>query len=138
VTLVHQKPVLFATTVRRNIAYGLHAAGLPSDVIGSRVQAIIEEMNLSEVAGKHARRLSGGEAQRVVLARALVLETPVVLLDEPTNSLDEASKPLLSELLLRATKKRNTAVVIATHAINYVSALTERFIRMESGKILET
>jgi ABC-type cobalamin/Fe3+-siderophores transport system ATPase subunit len=95
-------------------------------------------MNLSEVAGKHARRLSGGEAQRVVLARALVLETPVVLLDEPTNSLDEASKPLLSELLLRATKKRNTAVVIATHAINYVSALTERFIRMESGKILET
>jgi tungstate transport system ATP-binding protein len=138
VTLVHQKPVLFSTTVRRNVAYGLHAMGLPSQDIDRRVQSMIKDMNLSEVADKHARTLSGGEAQRAVLARALVLETPIVLLDEPTNSLDEASKPLLNELLLRAAGKRGTTVLLATHAMNFVSALTDRIIRMESGKILGT
>jgi tungstate transport system ATP-binding protein len=138
VTLVHQKPILFSTTVRRNIAYGLHALGLPSEDVERRVQTIIKDMNLSEVADKHARKLSGGEAQRAVLARALVLETPIILLDEPTNSLDDASNPLLHELLVRAAEKRGTTVLLATHAMNFVSALTERIIRMESGKILET
>ena len=135
VTLVHQKPVLFSTTVWHNIAYGLHAVGTPAHEIRHRVQAIIEEMNLSELADKHARKLSGGEAQRAILARALVLETPIILLDEPTNSLDDASKPVLRDLLVRAAEKRGATVVLATHAMNFVSTLTERTIRMESGKI---
>jgi tungstate transport system ATP-binding protein len=137
VTLVHQRPVLFSTTVRRNVAYGLHALGLSSEDSERRVRAIIKDMNLSDIADKHARRLSGGEAQRAVLARALVLETPIVLLDEPTNSLDEASNPLLHELLVRAAEKRGTTILLATHAMNFVNSLTERIIRMESGKILE-
>ena len=136
VTLVHQNPVLFSTTVRGNISYGLRAMGLPSHEIRGRVGTIIEEMNLSEVAEKQARKLSGGEAQRVVLARALVLETPVVLLDEPTNSLDDASRPLLREMLSRASAKRGATVVLATHDVNFVASLTERIVRLEAGKIL--
>jgi tungstate transport system ATP-binding protein len=135
VTLVHQKPVLFSTTVRHNIAYGLHASGLHAKEIKDRVQAIIEEMRLTDVAEKQARKLSGGEAQRVVLARALVLETPVVLLDEPTNSLDDASGPILRELLIRASEKRGATVVLATHAMNFVVSLTDRVVRLEGGKI---
>jgi tungstate transport system ATP-binding protein len=138
VTLVHQKPVLFSTTVRHNIAYGLHASGFHAKEIKNRVQAIIEEMKLTEVAEKQARKLSGGEAQRAVLARALVLETPIVLLDEPTNSLDDASRPILRELLLRASEKRGATVVLATHAMNFVASLTDRIIRLEGGKILES
>ena len=138
VTLVHQKPVLFSTTVRHNIAYGLHAMGLHAKEVKDRVQAIIEEMKLTEVAEKQARKLSGGEAQRAVLARALVLETPIVLLDEPTNSLDNASRPILRELLLRASEKRGATVVLATHAMNFVVSLTNRIVRLEGGKILES
>lgn len=138
VTLVHQKPVLFSTTVRRNIAYGLHAWGVHSKDVRDRVQAIIEEMRLTGVADKPARKLSGGEAQRAILARALVLETPIILLDEPTNSLDSASKPILRELLLKANERRGATIVLATHAMNFVSSLTDKIIRMEEGKILQS
>ncbi len=137
VTLVHQKPIVFPMTVRHNIAYGLHAQGLPPHEINNRVQSIIEEMQLSALADKQARKLSGGETQRVVLARALVLETPILLLDEPTNSLDDASKPILRDMLLRAAEQRGASVVLATHAMNFVSILTEKIIRMENGKILQ-
>jgi len=137
VTLVHQKPVVFSMTARNNIAYGLHAQGLRSQEVRHRVEYIIEKMQLSPLADKQARTLSGGEAQRVVLARALVLETPILLLDEPTNSLDDASKSILHDLLLRAVEERGATVVLATHAMNFVSTLTETILRMESGKIAE-
>jgi tungstate transport system ATP-binding protein len=138
VTVVHQKPILFSTTVRKNIAYGLHAAGLHAKEIRQRVQAIIEETNLRNVADKLSRRLSGGEAQRAVLARALVLETPILLLDEPTNSLDDASRPILGDMLHKASRMRGAAIVIATHDTNFVSSLTDRIVRLESGKILKS
>jgi ABC-type sulfate/molybdate transport systems ATPase subunit len=66
-----------------------------------------------------------------------VLETPILLLDEPTNSLDDASKYILRDLLLRAVEERGATVVLATHAMNFVSTLTETILRMESGKIAE-
>lgn len=137
VTLVHQKPVLFSTSVRNNIAYGLHALGLSSGEIKPRIKSICEEMNLLELADKPARKLSGGEAQRVVLARALILETPILLLDEPTNSLDETSKSTLRDSLIRAADIRGTTVVLATHALNFVETLTKHVVRMENGRIPE-
>jgi tungstate transport system ATP-binding protein len=137
VTLVHQKPILFLTSVRNNIAYGLRASGMNAIEIRHRVQAIIEEAKLAEVAEKHARKISGGEAQRAVLARALVLETPVLLLDEPTNSLDDASRPIFSELLSRANRARRTTIIIATHDVDFASSLSPRIIRLDGGKIVE-
>ncbi len=136
VTLVHQKPILFSTTVWNNIAYGLKALGLPSSEIKSRVQSIVRNTGLSDVAEKQARKLSGGEAQRAVLARALVLETPVVLLDEPTNSLDDSFKPVLSDLLLKVNRRLSTTILMATHDLNFVSSLGGRIVQMERGKII--
>lgn len=138
VTLVHQKPVLFSTTVWNNIAYGLKAVGLPSGEIKFRVQAIVRDTGLSDVAERQARRLSGGEAQRVVLARAMVLQTPVILLDEPTNSLDDSFKPILCELLLKANRRRGITIVMATHDLNFVSSLGSRIVQMEQGRIIDS
>jgi tungstate transport system ATP-binding protein len=135
VTLVHQKPVLFSTSVRNNIAYGLQARGYPAKEIRRRVQVITEEMNLSAVAEKHARRISGGEAQRAVLARGLVLETPIVLLDEPTLSLDDASRPLLSQLLQRASRQRGATIILATHDLDFVSTVTDFVCPMDCGRL---
>jgi tungstate transport system ATP-binding protein len=135
VTLVHQKPVLFSSTVRSNIEYGLKAVGLPAKQIQNRVDRILEKANLGGIAEKQARRLSGGEAQRVVLARGLVLETSIVLLDEPTNSLDDASRPLFYNLL-REANARGTTIIIATHDAGILAALNPRNLRMEKGKIV--
>ncbi len=135
VTLIHQKPVLFSTTVRRNIAYGLHAHGCPKKEIRRRVRTILEEMNLSAVADKHAAKISGGEAQRAVLARSLVLETPVLLLDEPTNSLDDASRPILVQMLLGAKRTRGATIVIAAHDSNFIDSIADRVFPLEEGKI---
>jgi tungstate transport system ATP-binding protein len=134
-TMVHQKPVLFSTTVRDNIAFGLRAAGRSAKEIKHLVQQIIHEMNLEDVAEKHARKLSGGEAQRAVLARALVLELPIVILDEPTNSLDDASRPILLQLLKRINQARKTTILIATHDLNFIAPLGARVIRLYEGKI---
>jgi tungstate transport system ATP-binding protein len=138
VTLVHQKPVLFSTSVRNNVAYGLQARGFPAKEIRQRVQAIMEEMNLSAVAEKHARKISGGEAQRAVLARGLVLETPIVLLDEPTNSLDDASRPLLSQLLHKASRQRGATIILATHDLDFVSTVTDSVYTMDCGRLQDS
>jgi|WetSurSiteA1Bulk_404760.scaffolds.fasta_scaffold07190_1 tungstate transport system ATP-binding protein len=134
-TLVHQKPVLFSATVRNNIEYGLKAVGIPAKEIRNRVDRILGKANLGEIAEKQARKLSGGEAQRVVLARGLVLETPIVLLDEPTNSLDAASRPLFYNLLREATA-RGTTIITATHDTGILAALNPRILRMDKGKIV--
>lgn len=135
VTLVHQKPVLFSTSVRNNIAYGLRANGFPSKEIRKRVYEIVKEMKLSSLSEKQAHKLSGGEAQKVVLARALVLETPIILLDEPTNSLDEEFRPILFDLLKRINSSRGTTIVIATHDSDFVSSLAHRLVRIKEGRI---
>ncbi len=135
VTLIHQKPVLFSMTVRNNIGYGLRAAGLSVKEIGSRVERILEKAHLLDIAEKQAHKLSVGEAQRAVLARGLVLETPIVLLDEPTNSLDDASRPVLCDLLSEANL-RGTTIIIATHDAGLLSSLNARVLKMDAGRII--
>ncbi len=135
VTLIHQKPVLFSTTVWNNVSYGPRALGLPAREIKSRVGAELEELGLSGLADRNARKLSGGEAQRVVLARGLVLRTPILLLDEPTSFLDDAFRPLLFEMLRKANQTRGTTILVATHDLRFASPLAHQIIRLEEGKI---
>lgn len=136
VTLIHQKPILFSRTVRSNISYGLRASGYSSKEVAARVQAIIKEAGLPSIADRPARTLSGGEAQRVVLARGLVLETPILLLDEPTNSLDDDFRPILLELLRKANRDRGATIVLATHDVSFTSAIADDIIRMKEGRLL--
>jgi len=135
VTLVHQKPVLFSTSVHNNLSYGLKARGLAGEEIDGRIRTFTQDMKLSALLDKHARKLSGGETQRVVLARALILQTPVVLLDEPTNSLDDAHRPALLQLLHRMNRDMGTTVIVATHDLNFISSISGNIYRMEKGRI---
>jgi len=135
VTLIHQNPVLFSTTVKKNVSYGLRALGLPGTEIKARVQAALECWDLVRLEERQARKLSGGEAQRVVLARGLALESPIILLDEPANSLDEAFRPLLIEVLSRANRTRSATIVIATHELSFLSSIADRILWLEQGRI---
>ncbi len=134
-TMVHQKPIVFSTSVWNNIAYGLRATKVPSQEIRDRVCRMLQELKLEDLAEKNARKLSGGEAQRVVLARALVLNTPVVLLDEPTNSLDDASRPILLELLKKINRTHDTTFLIASHDLNFLTPIATQVVRLNEGKI---
>jgi tungstate transport system ATP-binding protein len=137
VTLVHQKPILFSGTVRSNISYGLRASGISSRKSTAQIRAILRETELESIAERQARTLSGGEAQRVVLVRALVLETPILLLDEPTNSLDDAFRPVLLELLRKANRNRGATILLATHDLDFASSIADRILPMEAGKLLD-
>jgi tungstate transport system ATP-binding protein len=138
VTLIHQKPVLFSTTVWNNVAYGLRARGVPGKDIKARVAPVLEKLGLSDLAGRPARELSGGEAQRVVLARGLVLETPVVLLDEPTSFLDDSIGILFFDMLRSANQNRSTTILVTTHDLKFATTLAHQEIRLESGKVAST
>jgi tungstate transport system ATP-binding protein len=136
VTLIHQKPVLFKTTVWNNVSYGLRALGLPRPEIKARVDAMLEKLELSNLAQKQARKLSGGEGQRVVLARGLVLETPILLLDEPTSFLDDSFLPRLFDVLKQANQSRSATMLVTTHDLKLVASLCHRMYRLERGMIV--
>jgi tungstate transport system ATP-binding protein len=137
VTLVHQKPVLFSSTVRNNISYGPRVTGRGRNGVRETVETMLDRLELTGVADRHARRLSGGEAQRVVLARALVLETPILLLDEPTSFLDDEILPLVLNLLRQANESRAATILIATHDLKCVASFAHRAVRLEAGRVAE-
>jgi tungstate transport system ATP-binding protein len=133
VTLVHQNPVLFSTTVHRNVAFGLRARSLPRADESARVTAALAQVGLDGFAARPAHQLSGGEAQRVILARALVMRTPILLLDEPTSYLDAEVRPLLVDLLRERTAAGAT-VIVATHAEGFASEIAQRQVQLVGGR----
>jgi tungstate transport system ATP-binding protein len=114
VTLLHQSPYLFGGTVFRNVAYGLKARGIAADAALWAVDRALETVGLERFRDRDARKLSGGEAQRVAMARALALDPEVLLLDEPLANIDRETAILL-ETVIASLPSRGTTVVMTTH-----------------------
>ena len=114
VTLLHQAPYLFTTSVQANVAFGLKARGITGAEQHRLVDEALEMVQLSGFQKRRARELSGGEAQRVAMARALALGPKVLLLDEPLANVDRKSSELLEELII-SLPARGTSVIITTH-----------------------
>jgi len=126
-----QQPFLFKATVGNNIAFGLKARKLENIV--AKVEKISQVFNLTALLNKKANTLSGGEAQKAALARTFVLETPVILLDEPTANLDEASIVILNKFLANL-KNKGTTIIIASHRLNNAYRLADEIITLEDGQ----
>jgi len=137
VTLIHQNPVLFSTTVNKNLAFGLKVRGLSHIEISKRISEISTELSLSGFGSRHVKKLSGGEAQRVVLARSLVLQTPILLLDEPSSFLDSKFRPMLMDLLREANRIHNTTIIFATHDYELSTSLAHEILYLDSGKLID-
>ncbi|MEG1911766.1 MAG: ATP-binding cassette domain-containing protein [Cloacibacillus sp.] len=137
VTYLLQTPYLLNRSVYENIAYGLKLRGEKKD-IARRVNESLEQVGLAP--DKFARRpwfrLSGGEAQRVALASRLALRPRVLLLDEPTASVDEASAQLVMEAARSAVKNFGSSVVIATHDINWLYESSGDIVNLYMGKVV--
>lgn len=102
-----------ALTVQQNLAMAQWAAGTPQDDV--RIQTTLRALGVLELADRLPAQLSGGQAQRVALARAVLLQPQVILADEPTASLDDASAADAIHLLLHTAQYRGATLVIATH-----------------------
>ena len=114
VTLLHQSPYLFGGTVFRNVAYGLSMRGIAGEEGRKAVDRALETVGLEGFRDRDARELSGGEAQRVAMARALAPAPEVLLLDEPLANIDRETAGLL-EAVIASLPSRGTTVVMTTH-----------------------
>ncbi|WP_319523505.1 ABC transporter ATP-binding protein [Breoghania sp.] len=135
VTLLTQEPYLMKRTVFKNIAYGLKVRGEPGDwrqpVHGALNQVGLDPETFSS---RQWDELSGGEAQRVALAARLVLKPAVLLLDEPTASVDAASSELIRSASLRARSEWGTTLVIASHDRQWLHDVCDEVIHLFKGK----
>ena len=123
-------------TVEQNVGYGL--ADMPGPERASRVTAMLEAFRVEQLAKRKADEISGGEQQRVALARSLATSPRVLLLDEPLTALDEGLKKSIMEDLRRWNAAQNIPILYVTHSRAEVDALGESVIVLEHGKIIST
>jgi tungstate transport system ATP-binding protein len=135
VAMVFQEPLLFDTTVFENVAAGLRLRGLAREKIGRRVGENLERFRVGHLADRSARTLSGGEAQRTSLARAMAVAPEVLLLDEPFAALDPQSREALIEDLSRTLRETGMTTVFATHDRAEAQRLADRVAVFEHGRL---
>ena len=135
VTMLFQDPHLLRRSVYDNVAYGLTLRGNKNG--RDLVETMIQQLGLSDLAGAQARTLSGGEAQRVALARSLVLKPDVLLLDEPTSNLDPYNIKLIEEMISRVNSEQGMTIVIVTHNVFQARRLADRVGLLLGGKLVE-
>jgi tungstate transport system ATP-binding protein len=134
ITTVFQHPILLHRTVRENVGYGLRLRDQRDD---KRVEKIIARVGLAAFAASAADSLSGGERQRIALARALVLNPEVLLLDEPTANLDPHNVGMIEAIIREENETRGTTILLVTHNVFQAKRLAQRVGLLLNGKLIE-
>ncbi|MCM2359308.1 MAG: ATP-binding cassette domain-containing protein [Geobacteraceae bacterium] len=134
VTLLHQAPYLFNGSVAGNVAFGLRMRGIRGEEQHRRVEEALDLVGLAGFGQRRARELSGGEAQRVAMARALVLRPRVLLLDEPLANVDRQTSDLLEKLVV-ALPGQGTTVIMTTHDPEHPDRLGGELIHLVAGEL---
>lgn len=131
---VFQKPVMLRRTALANVAYAAAAAGRPTD--RATLVRLLERVGLAALADRPARRLSGGEQQRLALARALARAPRVLFLDEPTASLDPAATKAVEDIVAD-TGRDGVKIVMATHDLGQARRLGRDVVFLAAGRLVE-
>lgn len=134
--ILFQRPVMLRRTVAGNVDYALAQAGAPRHGRGQRMAALLERVGLADLAPRPARRLSGGEQQRLALARALARDPEILLLDEPTANLDPAATRSVEEIVLTAAQS-GIKIVMASHDLGQVRRLAADVAFLVRGVVCE-
>lgn len=134
--MVFQKPVLLRRSVLANVTYALRAQGVPRPIRRERAQAVLAQAGLAGMAGRAARVLSGGEQQRLAVARAWAVRPAVLFLDEPTANLDPAATQIV-EGMVAAIRDQGTAIVLATHDMGQARRLGDEILFLHRGRLQE-
>jgi tungstate transport system ATP-binding protein len=134
---VLQRPVMLRRSVAANVGYALATVGVAHAERPARIAALLETVGLGGLGERPARRLSGGEQQRLALARAMARDPEVLFLDEPTASLDPAATKAIEDVI-RGVAARGVKVVMATHDLGEARRLAGDVVLMHRGRVIET
>lgn len=128
--------ILTDRTVKENIALALDILELEDDIIDNRIKELLHLTGLEEKDDMFPVQLSGGELQRVVIARALAPQPKIIFADEPTGNLDEDTSWQIIQLL-KDINEQGTAIILSTHDKTIINKLDERIIELEHGKVIK-
>jgi len=135
-SIMFQRPVMLRRSAAGNLRYALKAAGVARADRAARVDELLALVGLAELGSRAARKLSGGEQQRLALARALAKDPQVLFLDEPTASLDPAATKAIEDVI-RAVAARGIKVVMATHDLGEARRLAGEIVLLHRGRVME-
>jgi len=136
--VVFQSYALFPhMTVRDNIAFGLKMRKVPAAEIAAKVKTVLELVRLAPHADRYPRELSGGQRQRVALARALVIEPPVLLLDEPLSNLDANLREEMQFEIRRIQHAVGITTLMVTHDQAEALSISDRVVVMQAGRVTQ-
>jgi len=135
-TLVFQKSAMFSTNVYSNLAYGLRIRKVPKDEIKQKIAEALQAVRLSGFEKRRAKKTSGGEQQRLALARAFLLESHILLLDEPTANLDPNSAAIIEKAIV-SKKSAERIIVMATHNLTQARRVGNEIVHIHDGNIVE-
>ncbi len=138
ISIVYQDYVLFPNmNVFENIAYGLKKIISNNDTINSKVHVLAEQLKIDHLLFRHPETLSGGEKQRVAIARSLIIEPNILLMDEPFSALDVSTHAYMTGLIKNAIADYETTCIHVSHNFNDVWNLAEHVAVMKDGKLLQ-
>ena len=134
--IMYQRPVMLRRSSGGNVRYALAAIGMPRGKRHERAEAMLAEVGLAGFDRRPARRLSGGEQQRLALARALARDPGILFLDEPTASLDPAATKAIEDTV-RTVAARGVKVVMSTHDLGQAKRLAGNIVLLHRGQMIE-
>lgn len=132
-----QKSYVFGFSVFRNVAMALESSNLSRDDVEKRVREALDAVGMADLAEARGSGLSGGEAQRVALARMLVQDLDVLLLDEPTASMDIAGTILVEDALKAYRERTGCLILVATHAPSQARRIADKTVMLSGGRVVE-
>jgi tungstate transport system ATP-binding protein len=135
--IMFQRPVMLRRSADGNIRYALAAAGVPRAEHDARVRELCTLVGLGALGERPARKLSGGEQQRLALARALAKEPRILFLDEPTASMDPAATKAIEDVI-RTVATRGIKVVMSTHDLGEAKRLAGDIVLLHRGRVVES
>jgi tungstate transport system ATP-binding protein len=135
---LHQSPLLFQGTVLDNLAVGLKFRGVPRSERRQRVTEILAAFGLTSLVRRPAAHISGGEAQKVALARIMVFDPEVLLLDEPTANLDPHNAFEFERLIADIHGQQGKTIILVTHDLGQAERLSQQILFLHQGRLLES
>jgi tungstate transport system ATP-binding protein len=136
-SMLFQRPAIFNTSVFNNVAYGLVIRRFDKKTIEKKVTDALALMGLEGYEKQKALTLSGGEAQRMAFARAIVFKPDALLLDEPTANLDPANVAKIEEIIKKVRNELDTTIIMASHNIYQVRRIADRVGILLNGELIE-
>ena len=135
--MVHQNPFLFHTTVEKNVAYGLRVRHVPRSQWKAKARECLELMGIDHLRRQQAGKLSGGETQRVAVARALALDPEVLILDEFTANVDKNYVQIMEKVILDIFEQRTITIFVVTHDDSQAKRIAHTHTHLVSGEVVE-